>query len=100
MSDYEVNAINKPHRQSSHEHITHIGNNSAGWRMTREAAIATIEAGQNTFHTVDRTTGKKVPIEVVREAGKVPFLRTKADGKWSDNLLALPECNVSCKLVA
>lgn len=100
MNDYEVNAINKPHRQSPHEHITHIGNNNDGWCMTREAAIKSIDAGQNTFYTVDRTTWKKVSIGVVREAGKAPFLRTYADGKWNDNLLALPECNSSSKLVA
>jgi len=100
MSEYEVNAINKPHRQSPHEHITHIGNNNADWRMTREEAIRRIETRQDSFYTVDRTTGKKIPIEVVREAGKVPFLRTKADGKWNDNLLAMPECSSSSKLVA
>lgn len=100
MSEYEVNAVNKPHRQSAHEHITHIGNNNADWRMTREEAIRRIEARQDSFYTVDRTTGKKIPIEVVREAGKVPFLRTKADGKWNDNLLAMPECSSSSKLVA
>lgn len=100
MSEYEVNAVSKPNRQSTHEHITHIGNNNAGWRMTREAAIQSIESKQDAFYTVDRTTGKKVYIGVVREAGKAPFLRTHADGKWNDNLLALPECNSGSKLVA
>lgn len=100
MTDYEVNAINKPHRQSSHEHITHIGNNNADWRMTREEAIRRIDSKQDAFYTVDRTTMKKVYIGVVRETGRVPFLRTHADGKWNDNLLALPECNISAKLVA
>lgn len=99
MNEYEVNAINKSHRQSSHEHITHIGNNNNDWRMTREAAIQSIESKQNAFYTMDRTTGEKVFIGVVRETGKVPFLRTYANGKWNDNLLALPECT-SIRLVA
>ena len=99
MSEYEVNAINKPNRNSPHEHITHIGNNTALWRMLRETAIARIDAKQDAFYTVDKTTGKKVYIGVVREAGKAPFLRTHADGKWNDNLLALPECSSACKLI-
>ena len=28
-----------------------------------------------------------------------PYLRTHADGKWKDNLLALAECNGACKLI-
>jgi hypothetical protein len=100
MNEFEVNAINKPHRQSSHEHITHIGNNDRDWRMSREEAIRRIDSEKEAFYTVDKTTGKKVYIGVVREQGKAPFLRTHADGKWNDNLLALPECNVSAKLVA
>jgi hypothetical protein len=38
--------------------------------------------------------------QLTREAGKAPFLRTYADGKWNDNLLAQRECGASCKLVA
>jgi hypothetical protein len=39
-------------------------------------------------------------IRVVREAGKLPYLRTYADGKWNDNLLAQRECDGTCRLVA
>jgi Protein of unknown function (DUF3892) len=99
MSEFEVNCITKPNRESRHEHITHIGNVS-GWRVTREAAIARIESKQEAFYTIDRQTGRKVYIGVVREAGKAPFLRTHADGKWNDNLLAQSECGANCKLVA
>jgi hypothetical protein len=27
------------------------------------------------------------------------YLRTHADGKWNDNLLAQDECNGTCKLI-
>ena len=37
--------------------------------------------------------------ELVRELGKAPYLRTHADGKWNNNLLAQPECGNSCKLL-
>lgn len=102
MVEYEVNAINKPNRESRHEHITHIGNNTNGWKMALKTAIDRIErkVDPDAFYTVDKTTGKKVYIGVVREAGKAPFLRTHADGKWNDNLLALPECSSACKLIS
>lgn len=68
--------------------------------MTLEEAIRRIDSKQESYYTVDKQTGNKVYIGVVREAGKVPFLRTYADGKWNDNLLAQRECTASCRLVA
>ncbi len=100
MAEYQVTCINKPHHLSPHEHITHIGNLMAKWRITRESAIAQIDANQNQFYTIDRTTGKRCYVAVVREANKAPFLRTHADGKWNDNLLAQPECDGSCTIVS
>jgi hypothetical protein len=64
--------------------------------MSREKAIQWIDANLARFYTIDRTTGLRVYIYVVREAGKQPYLRTKADGKWKDNLLALPDCYTFC----
>lgn len=104
MNEYLVTCINKPHRLSPHEHITHIGNvtnqPADRWRMTREEAIRRIDANEAAFYTVDRSTGKKMYIGVVREVGKNPFLRTHADGKWNDNLLAQAECDGTCTLVS
>jgi hypothetical protein len=99
MAEFEVTCINKPHHQSPHEHITHIGNVAAAWRLTRESAIARIDAGEQ-YYTVDKTTGRKVYIGVVRNDGtKAPYLKTHADGKWKDNLLAQQECGSSCRVV-
>ncbi len=100
MTEHQVNCITKPNRESRHEHITHIGNIEGGWKMTREEAIRRIDSKKESYYTVDKQTGNKVYIGVVREAGKVPFLRTYADGKWNDNLLAQRECTASCRLVA
>lgn len=99
MKEYQVTCINKPNHLSSHEHITHIGNVANQWRIPRENAIARIDGGQEAFYTVDRYTGTKVYVGVVRDTGKLPYLRTHADGKWNDNLLALDECTGSCKLI-
>lgn len=100
MPEFEVNCITKPHRESRHEHITHIGNTNDHWQLTREAAIARIDSKQEQFYTVDKQTGRRVYIAVVREAGRQPFLGTHADGKWNDNLLAQRECDGTCKVLA
>lgn len=99
MAEHQVTCINKPHHQSAHEYITHIGNLAAQWRITRESAITQIDNNTSQFYTVDKTTGKKCFVGIVRETGKQPYLRTHADGKWNDNLLAQVECDSSCKIV-
>ncbi|MCI1006491.1 DUF3892 domain-containing protein [Herbaspirillum sp. C7C8] len=99
MEEYQVNCVNKPNRNSAHEHITHIGHTGNKWRLSREAAIARIESKTEAFYIVDKSTGKRVYIGVVREAGKMPYLRTYADGKWNDNLLAQSECGTECALI-
>jgi hypothetical protein len=92
MADVEVTCITKPHPQSSHEHITHVGNPSAGWTWPREQVVASIEAKTNSFYVRDHKTGKRADIGVVRTAGHAPYLRTHADGVWTDNLLSLNQC--------
>lgn len=99
MNQFEVTCVTKPDRNSKHEHITHIGNISGKWKITRELAISKIEAKTDAFYTTDKLTGKRAYVGVVREAGKSPYLRTHADGTWNDNLLAQVECNGSCSLV-
>ena len=99
MEGFEVNCVNKRNRNSTHEHITHIGNTHTLWRMTRESAITLIDSKPEAFYTIDKSTGKRIYIGVVREQGKAPYLRTYADGKWSDNLLAQDECGSSCKII-
>lgn len=89
MADALVTCINKPNRNSTHEHITHLGN-CPSWKWTRERVIASIEAKENTFHTM--VEGRRADIAVRREPGKIPYLQTHADGYWNNNLLALPEC--------
>lgn len=100
VKEFEVNCINKPNRESKHEHITHIGHTINAWRLTREVAIQRIDNKAEAFYTVDPESKKKVYIDVVREAGKNPYLRTHADGEWNNNLLAQQECGTNCKLIA
>jgi hypothetical protein len=80
MADVQVTCITKPDRDSSHEHITHLGNPAANWKWTREEVIASIDAGSNTFFVIAPKTGKRSDVGVVRVAGRAPYLRTHADG--------------------
>ena len=87
MADIQVTCINKQPRNDPYEGITHLG--GSGWKWTRAEVIASIEAKTNTFYTL--INGTRAEIAVVNGPnGK--YLRTHADGKWNDNLLALPEC--------
>ena len=99
MKEYEINCVNKSNRNSSHEHITHIGHTVNRWRLTREEAISRIDSKTEAFYTVDKITKKRAYVGVVRQESKAPYLRTHADGRWNDNLLAQSECGVECKLL-
>jgi hypothetical protein len=92
--DCQVTCITKPHPQSTHEHITHVGNPSANWVWTREQVIQSIDAKTNTFFVLDPRTGKRSEVGVVRSSTHAPFLRTHADGDWNNNLLSLDQCPV------
>lgn len=54
MADCQVTCIVKPHPQSSHEHITHVGNPSLKWIWPREQVIESIDSRTNTFFVVNR----------------------------------------------
>jgi hypothetical protein len=91
MADAQVTCITKPHPQSPHEHITHLGN-AGRWMWTREQVIASIDENSNTFFVLDPVSGKRADIGVVRQAGKEPYVRTYADRQWNNNLLSLNQC--------
>ncbi len=94
MADALVTCIEKPHPQSPHEHITHLGNPRAGWKWTTERVIQSIDARENTFYVVDPYTGKRSDVGVVRPSGGRPYVRTYADGNWNNNLLSLDQCSI------
>jgi hypothetical protein len=92
MADVQVTCITKPHPQSSHEHITHLGNPAGNWKWAREQVIASIEAKSNTFFVRDPKSGKRADVGVVYPENRAPYVRTYADGVWNDNLLSLNQC--------
>lgn len=99
MNEYQVSCITKSLPNGGHEHITHIGGAAGGgWRLTRESAVSRIVAKTERFYTLDKTTGNKVYIGVI-PIGPIRYLRTYADGKWNDNLLAQPTCPDSYRVI-
>lgn len=92
MADCRVTCIVKPNKMSPHEHITHLGNPANNWMWTREQVIKSIDEKTNTFYVLDPVSGNRANIGVVRVAGKIPHVRTYADGKWDNNLLSLDQC--------
>jgi hypothetical protein len=92
MADAQVTCISKPHPQSPHEHITHLGNPAGNWMWTREKVVESIDAKTNTFYVLDPANGTRADVGVVREAGKAPYVRTYADGYYNNNLLSLNQC--------
>lgn len=87
MADVRVRCVSKQPRLNPHHGITHLG--GEGWNWTRAQVVASIEAKTNTFYTMAGSTRANVGV-VDGPNGK--YVRTHADGKWNDNLLALPEC--------
>ncbi|MES2178009.1 MAG: DUF3892 domain-containing protein [Gemmatimonadota bacterium] len=92
MPDCQITCISKPHPQSPHEHITHVGNPAGNWIWTREAVVKSIDEKSNTFFVVDPNTGRRSNVGVVRPSGHAAYLRTYADGDWNNNLLSLNQC--------
>ena len=90
MADAQVTCITKPDRNSSHEHITHLGGRTWCWSV--QEVITSIQNGTNTFYTYD---GRKRADVRVRERNGRKFVQTQADGDWTDNLLALDACPIS-----
>jgi Mor family transcriptional regulator len=90
MADVQVTCVTKPDRNSSHEHITHLGGRTWYWPV--QDVITSIENGINTFYTYD---GHRRANIKVRERNGRKFVQTRADGEWTDNLLALDACRIS-----
>lgn len=81
--------------QNPHEGITHFGwineQTRALGESTRTQMIDFLE-NQNGQAYVKDQLGNIAYLEIVNSAWGTRYLRTFADGKWIDNLLALPEC--------
>lgn len=100
MVEYQVTCINKPNPQSQHQEITHIGNLADQWRLSLDGVIYQIEKKVSSFYVFDPASRQRCYLEVVRELGKRPYLKAHVNGKWTDHLLALEECDDNCRIVS
>ena len=78
---------------TSHEHITHLwwtnpATGKAGY-SSRQQIVSWIENGDGKAY-VDDGRGNRADVGVVIPRHGAKYLRTHADGRWTDNLLALP----------
>jgi hypothetical protein len=76
-----------------HEHISHLWwtnpADSTTGDNTRAAIVSWIE-DKNGKAYVEDARGNRADVGVVTPRVGQKYLRTHADGKWTDNLLALP----------
>ena len=87
MADVQVRCVNKQPRNDPHHGITHLGGD--GWKWSRQQVIDSIKAKTNTFYTL--AGGRRADVGINR-GPYGEYLQTHADGRWDNNLLALPEC--------
>ena len=77
---------------TTHQHIVHLWwtEPSSGQTGddTRARLVSWVENGGEAY--VKDNAGNRVSVGVVKPAVGEKYLRTHADGKWTDNLLALP----------
>ena len=78
---------------AQHEHIVHLwwtnpGNSSTG-DNSRSQLVDWIE-NENGKAYVEDGSGHRADVHVVTPSAGAKYLRTKQDGAWTDNLLALP----------
>jgi hypothetical protein len=95
MSTYQITCIDKPDVHSPHEHITHVGN--PAWpqrKMSVMEVIRRIRIGLDTFYVQDRFGNRAVVVVVDGSPLRREHIRTVADGKYTDNLLALNQCSL------
>lgn len=78
-----------PHNANDHESVNGIrwldSSNSTSKTMTRAEAVDWVKKGNALW-----VAGDTGPVKVEVVEGRTPYLRTVANGKYSDNLLALP----------
>ncbi|WP_408387335.1 DUF3892 domain-containing protein [Paraburkholderia sediminicola] len=87
MPRYQVTCITLTGGVRTHQHIATIGF-SNGVRWTRQQGVDFLRLAGNSLYIADRQG--TVEINVVNDIP--PYLRTRADGRYTDNLLALPAC--------
>ncbi|MFD0257494.1 DUF3892 domain-containing protein [Kitasatospora indigofera] len=89
----QITAVRLSPGGTTHEHITHLWwtDQASGKtdHSTRATIVDWIENQSGKAHTSD-AAGHRAEVAVVTPARGDKYLRTHADGVWTNNLLALP----------
>ena len=76
MADYRIDCINKPDRNSPHEHITHVGgpkpDGSGRWKDTVPNVVRLIEAKTDRFYTSEGGVSAWVLVRTSRRRPQIP----------------------------
>jgi len=85
MADYRIDCINKPDRNSTHEHITHVGgpkpDGSGRWKDTVPNVVGFIEAKTHRFYTSEGGVSAWSGFAPVRADGSTFRRRRMVSGK-------------------
>ncbi|WP_406364407.1 DUF3892 domain-containing protein [Streptomyces sp. NBC_00645] len=89
----QITAVRLSPGGTTHEHISHLwwteqGSGKTG-DNTRARIVDWIENQAGKAYTSDRA-GNRTEVAVVTPTRGAKYLRTHADGVWTNNLLALP----------
>jgi len=88
----QITHIRKLNPQDPHEAISHYGSPKKDGTLAiyeREFLIKWLEDNKVKAYVADGSS------EVwcgIRDNGRIKYLQTYADSKWSNNLLSLPQC--------
>jgi hypothetical protein len=90
MAAFRVDRVRTdPAGSRNHEHITHLCGEMG--TITKDAMIARLEAGEDTFYTAEG--GVRAEIRVHNPGGGRPkWVQTDADAFSPNNLVNLPAC--------
>lgn len=77
-----------PHEAASHYRWLDERTNETGI-LDRASVVAWVERGNRAYV---RDTSGTVDCYVNTSRAGIKFLQTRADNRWTDNLLSLPEC--------
>lgn len=91
---FQIKCINKPSRDSTVEHITHVGGfGTTQWKLPVEDVIRRIEStGADHEDYFVKVGNAEANVIVVSPPGRRKHIRTTRDSTEKDNLLSLPEC--------
>jgi hypothetical protein len=75
---------------SGHEHITRVRWSNPADGATGDSARGDMITWIKDQHGVAKVADARGSVDVGVVEARPPYLRTHADGRWTDNLLALP----------